>query len=266
MRIMLIKMNYKFELNPDEVHEPVVLIGWPGIALVAKLAITSIKDSLEAKELLDITFYDFPPKSNVEKGMLEVPTAKVHYFPKGKKVSNDLLILTANYQPQTPEGVFEFSQKFCEEMDRITHGKIKMYLSTGAMVTDIVRDPPLIHVCGTDQNLVNSFLKFDHTILMESGVIAGANGILPAWAGYNNFAPGICLLAETLPLPMMSVDPRSSKALVNLLKSYFMIDMNFEDLNKKVEEMEGLVAQYKKQAENLVRGVQEDKGPDSYFR
>ncbi|MFW9772987.1 MAG: PAC2 family protein, partial [Candidatus Thorarchaeota archaeon] len=237
-----------------------------GIALVAKLAITSIKDSIKAKEFLDIEHFDFPPKSNVEKGKLEIPTAKVYYKSRSGKKENDLFILTANYQPQTPEGVFEFSQKFCEEMDRITGGKISMYVSTGAMVSDKIRDEPIVHVCGTDENITNSFLKFENTTLMEGGIIAGANGILPAWAGQKGYAPGVCLLAETLPLPMMSLDPKASKALVTILKDFFNIDMGFEELDRQIEEMEGVIESYKRQAEHFMKGVREDRGPDSYFR
>ncbi|MFX1527314.1 MAG: PAC2 family protein [Promethearchaeota archaeon] len=263
---MYININKKFDLKPENINNPVVLIGWPGIALVAKLAITSIKDSIKAKEFLDIEHFDFPPKSNVEKGKLEIPTAKVYYKSRSGKKENDLFILTANYQPQTPEGVFEFSQKFCEEMDRITDGTISMYVSTGAMVSDKIRDEPIVHVCGTDKNITDSFLKFENTTLMEGGIIAGANGILPAWAGQKGYAPGVCLLAETLPLPMMSLDPKASKALVTILKDFFNIDMGFEELDRQIEEMEGVIESYKKQAEHFMKGVREDRGPDSYFR
>jgi proteasome assembly chaperone (PAC2) family protein len=65
---------------------------------------------------------------------------------------------------------------------------------------------------------------------------------------------------------MMSLDPRSSKALVSLIKEYFKINMNFEELDKKIEEMEEVVEKYKQQAEHLMRGIDNDKGPDSYFR
>ena len=68
---MNIDITQKFELNRDDLNDPIVLIGWPGIALVAQLAITSIKDSIKAKEFLDIEYFDFPPKSNVEKGKMD---------------------------------------------------------------------------------------------------------------------------------------------------------------------------------------------------
>ena len=263
---MNINITQNFEINPADLNDPVVLIGWPGLALVAQLAITSIKDSINAKEFLNIEYFDFPPKSNVEKGKMELPSAKVYFKSRKQEKKPDLFILTANYQPQTSEGVFEFSQMFCEEMDKLTEGKIKMYISAGAMVTDKIRDIPLVHVCGTDQEIVNSFLKYENTILMEVGVIAGANGILPAWAGQKGYAPGVCLLAETLPLPMMALDPRASKALLVILKEYFNIEMNFDELNSKIEEMEHVIDTYKKQANQFMKGPQEDPGSDSYFR
>ena len=263
---MHIKIEKKFDLKPENIKNAIVLVGFPGIALVAKLAITSIKDSIKAEEFLTIQYFDFPAKSVVEKGSLEIPTAQVFYKPAEKEDGNDFFILTATYQPQSPEGIFEFSKLFCEEMDKITGGKIKMYLSTGAMITDIVHDDPLIYISGTDLNLIDSFLEFENTKLHEGGIISGANGILPAYAGANNFAPGICLQAETLPLPIMTLDPRSSKALVSLLKDYFSIDMDFKELNEKIKEMEQVFESFKKQADHFMQPPQEDKGADSYFR
>jgi len=263
---MYFSIEKKFDLEIEKIKNPIVMIGFPGIALVAKLAITSIKDSIDAKEFLNIQYFDFPAKSVVEGGELQIPSAQVYYKPTEKEDGNDFFILTATYQPQTPEGVYEFSKIFCEEMDKITGGKIKMYLSTGAMITDIVQDSPSVYICGTDKSLVDSFLEFDNTKLYEGGYISGANGIIPAYAGANNFAPGVCLLAETLPLPMMTLDPRSSKALVSLLKEYFSIEMDFSTLNEKIKEMESVFESFKQQADQFMKSPRDDKGTDSYFR
>ncbi|MFX1454449.1 MAG: PAC2 family protein [Promethearchaeota archaeon] len=263
---MHVHIEKNFEIEKESIKNPVVLIGWPGIAHVAKLAITSIIESLDAKEFLKIQYFDLSPKAIVEKGTLEIPTAIVFYKKKEKVEGNDFFILTASSQPQTPEGIFEFSKIFCEEMDKITGGNIEMYVSTGAMISDRIHDDPLVYVSGTDQDLVQSFLTFDNTTLHESGYISGANGIIPAYAGSNNYAPGICLLAETVPLPMMTLDPRSSKALVSLLIDYFSLEMDFSKLNEKIEEMEQVFESFKKQADQFLSPPQDDKGTDSYFR
>ncbi len=261
---MYLNIEKKFNLDLSKLKDPIVIVGWPGIALVAKLAITAIKDSIKADLFMEIECFDFPPKTTVEKGILTIPKAEVYYKSRS---DNDFFILTAEYQPQTSEGVFEFSRIFCDEMSELTDRKIKMYVSAGALVSDSMSDNPFVHVCGTDKDVTQSFLKFERTKLMDGGVIAGANGILPAWAGLKGHAPGVCLLAETMPLPMMNIDPRASKALVSLLKSYFNIDMNFDELNKKITEMENIFESAKKQADHLMHGDQEDREDnDSYFR
>jgi proteasome assembly chaperone (PAC2) family protein len=260
------KIEKKFELEKESIKNPIVLIGMRGMAFVAKLAITSIIESIDAKELLNIQYFDLSPKAIVEKGSLELPTAKLYYKATNQEEGNDLFILTASYQPETPEGVFEFSKIFCEEMEKIAGDKIKMYVSTGAMLSDRVHDEPLVYICGTNEDLVKSFLEFDNTKLYEGGSVSGANGIIPAYAGSNNFAPGVCLLAETIPLPMMTIDPRSSKALVTLLKDYFSIEMDFGKLNEKIKEMEHVFESFKQQADKFMAPPQDDKGTDSYFR
>ena len=42
--------------------------------------------------------------------------------------------------------------------------------------------------------------------------------------------------------------------------------MTFEELDKKIEEMQNIFDSFKKQADYFMKGDQEDSGPDSYFR
>ena len=76
---MYINFDKKREINPKKLNDPIVLIGFPGIALVGKLAITAIRDSIGAELIMDIQYFDFPPKSTVEEGNLEIPMAKLYY-------------------------------------------------------------------------------------------------------------------------------------------------------------------------------------------
>ncbi|MEJ2251899.1 MAG: PAC2 family protein [Candidatus Lokiarchaeota archaeon] len=263
---MYFNIDKKFDIDINQLNNPSVLIGWPGIALVGKLAISSIKDAIDAELFLNIEYFDFPPKSTVENGSLDIPSAQVYYKAREK---GDLFILTAEYQPQSSEGVFEFSKLFCEEMDKLTNGKINLYLSSGAMISERAtkENESTVYVCGTDSNLVNKFIEIGSIEIMETGVIAGANGILPAWAGQKGFAPGICLLAETIPLPMMNLDPKASKALVAVLKEFFKIDMTYDELDKQIKEMEEVFEKFKNQANSLMRrDSKQRKSEDSYFR
>ncbi|MFX1238162.1 MAG: PAC2 family protein [Promethearchaeota archaeon] len=257
----------KKEIDPEEFHDPIVLIGWPGIALIGKLAVSSIKDSIGAEIFMEIDFFDFPPKSNVEGGSLEIPSAQVYFKPRNEfNKKNDLFILTGDYQPQSSNGVFEFSKKFCDIMKEITGDKIKLYISTAALVTDIVQEPPNIHICGTQDDIIKSFTQYKHTVIMKNGVIAGANGILPAWAGLRGYAPGVCLLAETNPLPIMSLEPKASKALASLLGEYFSISIDLSHIDKKIKEMEDFFESLNRQTNSTTIEEGKNLGSDSYFR
>lgn len=256
------KKNVTFENNVA------VLIGWAGIGLIGKLAVESIKDSLDADLYLEIEYFDFPPKSKVKDGLLELPVAQVFYKSRRDEGKPDILALIANTQPKNPEGVYDFSKQFCETINELTDGHVKIYISAGALISDKVSEgKPVVNISSTDQANLDEFLEFENTTVMESGAIAGANGIMPTWAGRKGFAPGVCLLAETVPMPMMNVDPQASKSLVEVLSTYLEIDMDYSELDSKVEEAEDAFDNFKKQADAFMKGTKKSpKESDSYFR
>lgn len=249
-------------------NDVAVLIGWAGIGLIGKLAIESIKDSLKADLFLEIEYFDFPPKSKVENGKLDLPIVELFYKSRKQENKPDILALIANTQPQNPEGVYDFAKQFCEKIDEITNGQVILYVSAGALISDEKNeDKPKVHISGTDQDTIDKFLDIEDTEIMESGTISGANGIMPTWAGRKGFAPGICLLAETVPMPMMNIDPQASKSLVEVLAAYFDIEMDFAKLDEKVEEAEDAFNDFKKKADAFMKGKKPArKESDSYFR
>ena len=78
---------------------------------------------------------------------------------------------------------------------------------------------------------------------MADGVINGANGVIPAWANLKYGIDGVCLLAETVPL--LRLDPRASKLIVEVLNDRFNIKADVSELDQKIEEMKGIFAQVK---------------------
>lgn len=259
---MIFNTEYKFDIPKSDIKNPIMLIGWPGIALVGKVAITTIIASINAKSYIKIEYNDFPPKSIVEKGNMKLPTADI-YYKSGEE--HDFFFLTADFQPQTADGIYEFSKNLCELMKSITNDSIQMYISTGALIPEAIPEIVNVHISGTDPNIVKDFLKLENTKLMEGGIIAGANGILPAYAGVKGYAPGVCLLAETVPVPMLNADPKASRALVSTIKDYFSLsEVTFEELDKQVIDLEKLISSLKSR---VVSDFGKKKAVDeSYFR
>jgi len=259
---MIFNTEYKFEITRSDIKNPVMLIGWPGIALVGKIAITTIIESIKAKSYIKIEYNDFPPKSIIEKGNMKLPTANI-YYKSGE--DHDFFFLTADFQPQTADGIYEFSKNLCELMKNITNNSMQMYISTGALVPEVIPEIVNIYISGTDPNIVESFLKIENTKVMEGGIIAGANGILPTYAGVKGYAPGVCLLAETVPVPMLNADPKASRALVTTIKEYFSLsDVSYEELDKQVVDLEKMISSLKSR---VVSDFGKKKtGDESYFR
>ncbi|MFO8020061.1 MAG: PAC2 family protein [Promethearchaeia archaeon] len=263
---MYFNIEEKFDVAFE--NDVAVLVGWAGIGLIGKLAIESIKNSLNADLYLEIEYFDFPAKSRVDNGQLELPTAEVFYKSRKEENKPDILALISHTQPKNPEGVYDFSRQFCEKIDELTDGQIKIYISAGALISDKkTEDRSKVNISSTDKVKLDEFLEFENTMKMESGAIAGANGIMPTWAGRKGYAPGICLLAETIPMPMMNVDPEASKSLVEVLSAYLEIDMDYTELDKKVEDAEDALDNFKKQADAFMKGSKKSsKELDSYFR
>ena len=259
---MIFDIEELFEVPKSDINNPIMLIGWPGIALVGKVAIDAIKNSLNAELFRKIEFDDFPPKAIIDNGSMKMPKAEIYYKPGD---DNDLFLFTADFQPQTSQGIYEFSENLCELMKELTNDSMQMYISTGALVPEAMPEIVKVHVSGTHSEIVDSFLKLENTQLMEGGIIAGANGILPLYAGVKGYAPGVCLLAETIPVPMLQTDPKASRALVQVLKDYLSLsEVSLEDLDKKVVELEKMISKIKSRV--VKDFTQEGKGDDSYFR
>ena len=110
---MYINIEKKFDLEKENIKNPILLIGWPGIALVAKLAITSIQESLNAKEFMNIQYFDFPAKAVVEKGTLQIPNATVFY--KAAEKDDGKVELMNEYTDV--DGIAQETYNYLEDID-----------------------------------------------------------------------------------------------------------------------------------------------------
>ena len=68
-------------------------------------------------------------------------------------------------------------------------------------------------------------------------------------------------------MQMINLNPKASKRLVSALKDYFNIDMTYDELDKKILEMEEMLDKFKEKTDHFMRQYREKgTGADSYFR
>jgi uncharacterized protein (TIGR00162 family) len=221
-------------------RDPIALVGMPGIASVGKLAIEVIIRSLNAEPIIQITSDDFPPHVIIdEDGMMKIPECKI-YLHKKPDLKHDVLLVSGDFQPSTSQGIYEFSDRIAETFKKLNVTKVA---ATGAYVPGEYPENPKVFVSSTGSKFQTFFTELDSVEPMVDGVINGANGVIPAWANLKYGIEGVCLLAETVPL--LRLDPRASKLIVEVLNDRFNIKADISELEQKIEEMKGIFAQVK---------------------
>ena len=230
-----------------KLESPIALVGMPGIAMVGKLAVMNIVSSLHAIESSEVYYEDLPPHVIIDEiGEMKLPKVTIFYI-KNSEMSNDLLILTSDYQPLSSAGIYQLSDYVCGLCKKM---EVINVISTGAFVPESLKEPyRRVYVSGTSKEFIDFFLesKTGKVVLMKGGYISGANGIIPAWSKVHYDIDGACLLADAL--PMHALDPTASKAIVEVLNERYNFKADITELDKRIEEVEFVSSEIKRKLE-----------------
>ncbi|MHA1237652.1 MAG: PAC2 family protein [Candidatus Odinarchaeia archaeon] len=233
-----IKPQILEEISPEDVNSPIVIVGMPGIGNVGKNAVVNSAKSLNARNVLNLFYYDFPAQILVTNDAeIKVPRAEI-FFWKNSKGGEDVFFVTGDFQPTTPQGIFAFSDyigQFAKEY------KASIVIATGAYVTEASSPTPSVFVSTTSKKLLEEFKKISLCKPMASGIITGANGVIPVWSKIKYGIEGVCLLAETIPI--LSSDPKASKAIIQVLEEKFKLGVDTTILDAKIETMERVLSE-----------------------
>lgn len=242
---------------PD-LKSPIVLVGMPGIALVGKLAVLSTINSLDCQLYGEIYYHDFPPHVIINQAQINMPKISI-YVKKLDDSEHDVVILTGDYQPTTSLGIYTLSDyicKLCKSFDAF------LIVSMGAFVPESMGDKRKVYVSSTQQDWINFFLESSTqtTVILKEGYISGANGIIPAWSNIHYDVPGVCILADTMPL--LRIDPAASKELVRVLNALFKLNIKEDLLDQRIEELELKTSEF---LDIMQKRREDQQKPQSYI-
>lgn len=236
--------------NPTELHEPVAVIGMPGVADIGKFAIDQLIGLFGATKIYDILFYGYPAGVIIDQSIISTPKTEV-FFWKDDNNQHDLFFITADAQPMNPREIYELSDYIVNMLNRFD---IKFIVSLGGypVQNNHVIDPK-IFVTATDSKYVKKLV--DKSICQEisKGVIIGANGLIPSLANIKYSVDGIVLLSETSNMALMNenmTDLNASMKLIKVLDSLFNFSLNIDFSRKNVENMSRNLEKKKKELEN----------------
>ena len=239
--IRVIKHNIHDEVN---FINPICILGMPGIADVGKFALDSLIGQLEAKNLIDIIFDEYPAGAIVDDSLLSAPKAEILFWRDPNKI-RDIILITADAQSLTPRGIYKISD-FISEL--INQFKINLIIALGAYPVssrNVNTKVPKIYISSTNRKLTDQYVKENNCKKIQKGVIIGANGLIPTLAKARFNIDGIVFLAETDNLAIVNEDITDLKAsitLLEMLKRSFTLPIkkkysieNIDDLTKNLQ-------------------------------
>jgi uncharacterized protein (TIGR00162 family) len=218
--------------DPDLV-DPVLIEGLPGVGHVGKLAAEHLLEEFDAELVRRIYSEHFPPQVTVEDGRTQLACAEAYAIPGAER---DLLVLTGDHQAGDGPGHYRLTDAFLDvaaafDVDRI-------YALGGVPTGELVDEPDVIGAATTDElvaDLETNGVEFREN--EPAGGIVGVSGLLLG-LGERRGYEAACLMGET---SGYLVDPKSARAVLETLETVTGIEIGYDSLTERAEEMEAVV-------------------------
>jgi uncharacterized protein (TIGR00162 family) len=214
-----------------KLKNPTLICGLPGSGYVGKLAVDHLIDELHAVAFASIFSSSFPPQVLIQPdGTSDLMKNVLHYC-KGKP--NDLILLSGDAQPVTPESEYEMAEEIIKICDSLG---VKTIYTLAAYITGTFSKTQKVYGTSTSPQIVKEFQKNDVST-MNAGSITGMNGLLIG-VGKRKGITGVCLLGET---SGYVVDAKASKAVLETIAKMLDLKLDLTGITKKAQDTEQLV-------------------------
>jgi hypothetical protein len=219
--------------SEPKLRNPFMLAAWPGMGGVAIIAARYLTEKWGAKEFGSIAPEDFFDLSGV---LIEDNTVRDLEFPENKfylsrsRGRRDWIIFIGEAQPlmngyRLANLVLDVAQKF---------GVKKLYTFAAAPTHIYHTKKPRVLAVATMPRLIRGLEKYNVAPLKQ-GSISGLNGLLLGAAKQRNIA-GICLLGEIPIYTTHIANPRSAKAVLQVLAQMSNLEIDLTDIDSWVKE------------------------------
>lgn len=240
-------------LEKPKLKDPVLIEGLPGVGNVGKIAAEYLRGKLNAKPFVEIYSKYLPPQVLMQSdGTISLVKNELCYYknPNGR----DLIILVGDYQGMSSEGQYELSYKVLEIVKE--YGT-KLIFTLGGYGTGQLVDKPRVFGAATHKELVEEMKKYGvyFSPTEPSGGIVGAAGLLLGLGSVVFDMKGVCLMGET---SGYFSDPKSSYEILKIVKEYFNLELDLEEIALRSKEITEITTQLKEEQKSKER--KEDLG------
>ena len=220
--------------GPIELTDPVLVEGLPGVGHVGKLAVEHLLEELESDLVGRIYSTHFPPQVAVEEGLTELASAELHAVTAEEA---ELLVLTGDHQAQDAPGHYGLAETVLDVAEDAGVGEV--YTLGGIPTGELIEEYDVVAAATTEDK--RTALKDRGLVEFRDGEpaggIVGVSGLLLG-LGERRSVPAACLMGET---SGYLVDPKSARAVLEVLQDMLGFEVEFDSLEQRAEEMEAVV-------------------------
>jgi proteasome assembly chaperone (PAC2) family protein len=254
------------EVSGDSLKSPVALVGLPGLANVGRIAIETLVQVLGAEHFMDFFSTDFQPRVFIRNGISTIPKSTVHIYRSAPDEPHDLLFLSADYQPSTSNGVYEYADFVAGEFSALGVREIyalAAYEQSYEEYFNSYPEPPRIYASASSEILLGKISALSNIIVTPEGAIVGANGVIPIWAATLYNMDGACLLGETL--GVIKADYRAAKAVLEKIVDVLGINVDFDDMDLEISKVVQLIEWAKQEIAQKKEPSDDDSSPSNLY-
>ena len=222
------------EVATPTLDDPVLIEGLPGVGHVGKLAAEHLLEEFDGELVRRVYTTEFPPQVSVDgDGVAELTCAEFHAV---ETDGADLLVLTGDHQAGSNAGHYTLTTTFLDIAEEF--GATRAFALGGVPTGELVEEYTVLGAV-SDGDLVEGL----ETVGVEfrpdepAGGIVGVSGLVLGLGGRRGF-DAACLMGET---SGYLVDPKSARAVLEVLAARLEFDVGYESLEDRAEEMEEVV-------------------------
>ena len=218
-----------------DLTDTVLIEGLPGVGNVGKLAVNHLLDETDAELVCRVYSEHFPPQVSVDDDGIASLTAMEFYATTLD--DQDVLLLTGDHQAQSNHGHYRITNAILDIADDYDVSTI--YALGGVPTGELIEEYDVLGAATVDtmvEELSEYGVEFRDN--EPTGGIVGVSGLLLG-LGENRSIDAACLMGET---SGYMVDPKSARAVLEILQDALSFDLDYSELEDRAEKMEEVVS------------------------
>ncbi len=206
-----------------------VVIGFPGMALVGKVAADTLAEKLGMEPVARMyTFYG-PGSVAVDKGILKPAEITILSSPR-----HTLAVVTSGFQPPDEQGQNRVAHGL---LDYLSYAGAREVIAAAAYVNPQPSEERKVFVAASSKPLLDALAR--HGDIEMEGAISGLNGLVPGLAPIYGMDGGV-VLGETGEIYVAGgiVDYRAAAAVARAIAAYAGLELDLADLLEQASRVE----------------------------